>query len=113
VFLAGNLIGYRFSADRSGKTPQRTRFLDDPRIPVDNNRSEGALRVVALGRKNFLFAGNEVAGKNLAGIYSLISTCEACGVNPMEYLPDVLRRISSHPAADIDALLPEQWQSLS
>lgn len=90
-----------------------TRFLDDPRIPVDNNRSEGALRVVALGRKNFLFAGNEIAGKNLAGIYSLISTCEACKVNPMEYLPDVLRRISSHPAADIDTLLPDQWQSLS
>jgi transposase len=53
-----------------------TRFLDDPRIPVDNNRSEGALRVVALGRKNFLFAGNEIAEKNLAGIYSLISTPE-------------------------------------
>lgn len=68
--------------------------------------------MVALGRKNFLFAGNEIAGKNLAGIYSLISTCEACGVNPMEYLPDVLRRISSHPAVDIDALLPDQWQPL-
>lgn len=89
-----------------------TRFLADPRIPVDNNRSERALRVVALGRKNFLFAGNELAGKNLAGIYSLIATCEACGVNPMAYLPDVLRRTSSHPAADIDALLPDQWQPL-
>lgn len=89
-----------------------TLFLDDPRIPVDNNRSEGALRVVALGRKNFLFAGNELAGENLAGIYSLISTCDACGVNPMEYLPDVMRRISTHPASDIDALLPDKWKPL-
>jgi len=90
-----------------------TRFLDDPKIPVDNNRSESALRVIALGRKNFLFAGNEIAGKNLAGIYSLISTCEACGVNPMEYLPDVMLRISAHPASDIDALLPDRWQPKS
>jgi len=87
-----------------------TRFLEDPKIPVDNNRSEAALRVVALGRKNFLFTGNEIAGTNLAGIYSLIATCEACGVNPLEYLPDVMSRISSHPASDIDALLPDRWK---
>ena len=90
-----------------------TRFLDDPKIPIDNNRSEAALRVVALGRKNFLFTGNEIAGKNLAGIYSLISSCESCGVNPMEYLPDVMRRISRHPASEIDALLPDRWQAVS
>jgi len=87
-----------------------TRFLEDPKIPVDNNRSEAALRVVALGRKNFLFTGNEIAGTNLAGIYSLLATCEACGVNPLEYLPDVMSRISSHPASDIDALLPDRWK---
>lgn len=87
-----------------------TRFLDNARIPVDNNRSEAALRVVALGRKNFLFVGHESAGKNLAGLYSLIATCEACGKNPMEYLPDVMRRVSTHPAAQIRELLPDRWQ---
>jgi transposase len=90
-----------------------TRFLEDARIPVDNNRSEAALRVVALGRKNFLFVGHESAGENLATIYSLIATCDACGVNPMEYLPDVMRRLSSHPASQIRELLPDRWQSVS
>ncbi len=87
-----------------------TRFLEDAHIPVDNNRSEAALRVVALGRKNYLFVGNEAAGKNIAGIYSLIATCDACGVNPLQYLPDVLRRVSTHPASKIDELLPDAWK---
>lgn len=87
-----------------------TRFLEDARIPVDNNRSEAALRVVALGRKNFLFVGHESAGNNLAVLYSLIATCEACGVNPMEYLPDVMRRVASHPASQIRELLPDRWR---
>jgi transposase len=86
-----------------------TVFLDDPTVPLDNNRSEAALRVVALGRKNFLFVGNEDAGDNIAGLYSLVATCEANGVNPIEYLRDVLLRISTHPADRIDELLPDRW----
>jgi len=86
-----------------------TRFLDDPKIPPDNNRSESALRIVALGRKNFLFFGNEEAGHNIAGLYSLVATCEANGVNPIAYLTDVLARVRSHPASDLDALLPQNW----
>jgi transposase len=78
-------------------------------VPLDNNRSEAALRVVALGRKNFLFVGNEDAGDNIAGLYSLVATCEANGVNPIEYLRDVLLRISTHPADRIDELLPDRW----
>jgi transposase len=85
-----------------------TRFLYDPRIPPDNNRSEAALRVAALGRKNFLFVGNEQAGKNIAGVYALVATCEANGVNPIEYLRDVLLRISA-PGVLIDDLLPHRW----
>ena len=85
-------------------------FLTDARIPTDNNRSEAALRVVALGRKNFLFVGNEMAGRNIAGLYSLISTCQACDVNPLEYLPDVMRRVTTPPASRIDELLPDQWK---
>ncbi len=87
-----------------------TRFLDDARIPPDNNRSESALRIVALGRKNFLFVGHEQAGSNIAGLYSLTATCEANGVEPIAYLTDVLGRVGSHPAAALDALLPHKWR---
>jgi transposase len=86
-----------------------TVFLSDARVPPDNNRSEAALRVVALGRKNFLFVGHEDAGENLAGLYSLVATCDANSVNPIDYLRDVLLRISSHPADRIDELLPDCW----
>ena len=87
-----------------------TRFLDDPKIPPDNNRSESALRVIALGRKNFLFVGDEDNGQNLAGLYSLVSTCAANGRDPLAYITDVLGRLGSHPAAKIDDLLPQNWQ---
>lgn len=86
-----------------------TRFLDDVQIPPDNNRSEAALRVAALGRKNFLFVGHEDAGDNIAALYTLVGTCEAHGVNPFEYLRDVLVRVSSHPVSEIDDLLPHRW----
>lgn len=87
-----------------------TRFLDDPKIPPDNNRSESALRVVALGRKNFLFVGDEANGDELASLYSLVSTCEINAVDPLAYLTDVLGRISSHPASRLDDLLPHIWR---
>ena len=86
-----------------------TRFLDDARIPVDNNRAEGALRVVALGRKNFLFVGDEDTGDNLAGLYSLVATCEANSVDPIAYLQDVLMRLDDHPMSQLDDLLPHRW----
>jgi transposase len=86
-----------------------TRFLDDVELPVDNNQSEGALRIVALGRKNFLFVGDEESGEHLAGLYSLVSTCEANGVDPIAYLRDVLMRVDTHPASRIDELLPHRW----
>lgn len=87
-----------------------TRFLDDVRIPLDNNASERALRVVALGRKNFLFVGDRDKGENLAGLYSLVATCEAHEIDPVAYLRDVLLRVDTHPAAQIDDLLPHRWR---
>ena len=87
-----------------------TRFLDDARIPPDNNRSESALRVVALGRKNFLFVGHEDAGQNTAGLYSLVSTCMANGKDPLAYFTDVLARLDSHPGSRLDELLPQNWK---
>ncbi len=85
------------------------RFVDDEQLPLDNNRSEGALRTAALGRKNFLFVGHEQAGENLAGLYALVATCQANGINPELYLADVLLRVQTHPNSRIDELLPHQW----
>ena len=67
------------------------------------------LRVAALGRKNILFVGTDEAGENLAGLYSLIATCEVNGINPVAYLADVLLRVQMHPASRIDELLPHNW----
>ena len=85
------------------------RFVDDVRLPLDNNESESALRRIALGRKNFLFVGNNEAGRNIAGLYSLVATCEANGVNPFAYLRDVLMRVQTHPMSRLDELLPNNW----
>lgn len=84
-------------------------FLGDERVPLDNNGSERALRRVALGRKNYLFVHDVERGANIAGLYSLVATCEARQINPFEYLTDVLARVQDHPASDIDALLPARW----
>ena len=84
-------------------------FLDDDRVPLDNNGSERALRRVALGRKNYLFVHDAERGASLAGLYSLVATCEARSINPFEYLADVLARVQDHPASDVDALLPGAW----
>jgi transposase len=60
-------------------------------------------------RKNYLFVHDGDAGASIAGLYSLVATCEARGVNPFEYLTDVLARVQDHPSAAIDELLPGAW----
>jgi transposase len=85
-------------------------FLTDARIPIHNNRSEARLRVIALARHNYLFFGHPRAGKNFAGLYSLVGSCIANGVEPTEYLTDVLPRIRDATSdEDLDALLPDRW----
>ena len=84
-------------------------FLDDARVALDNNASERSLRRIALGRKNYLFVGDVASGKSLAGLYSLVATCESRGINPFDYLADVLARVQDHPAKAIDELLPGAW----
>jgi transposase len=86
------------------------RALRDPRIAVDNNLAENALRVVALGRKNFLFVHSEDAGKELALLYSLVVSCTRLGVNPVEYLADVLDRIDKTADDHLRELLPDRWK---
>ena len=86
--------------------------MDDERLPLDNNRSERVLRTAAVGRKNFLFVGHDEAGRNLAGLYSLVATCLANEINPEAYLADVLTRVQSHPNSRLDELLPVAWKRL-
>jgi transposase len=86
------------------------RFLRFASIPPDNNIAEASLRRVALGRKNFLFVGNEDAGHDLAVLYTLAASCEKHGVNPIDYFTDVLTRVHSHPARAVLDLLPHRWK---
>jgi transposase len=86
------------------------RFLEDPKLRLDNNLAENALRIIALGRKNFLFVGHDEAGQNLAVLQTLVSTCRLHRVNPYDYLSDVLIRISD-PRDKVDDLLPFNWQA--
>jgi transposase len=88
-------------------------YLTDPKIRLDNNLSENALRIIALGRKNFLFVGHEQAGQNLAILQTITATCRLHNVNPYEYIKDVLIRIQTHPASKIDELLPQNWKPTS
>ncbi len=90
--------------------PALTRFVDDARLKLDNNTAERALRRVAIGRKNWLFAGTDKAAERSCVIYSLLASCRMHNVNPFDYLRDVLPRISSHPVADVLALTPKHWK---
>ena len=81
------------------------RYVDDGRLEMDNNAAERALRAVALGRKNYLFAGSDRGGERAAAMYSLIGTAKLNGVDPETYLRDVLTRISDHPINRITELL--------
>ncbi len=83
-----------------------SRFIDDGRIEIDNNAAERALRCVALGRKNFLFAGSDAGGERAAAIYSLIGTAKLNGLDPEAYLRHVLTHINEHSIKKIDELLP-------
>jgi transposase len=84
-------------------------FAGDGRVPIDNNSAERAMRKVALGRNNWLFAGNETGGERAAVIYSLIETCGRLGINPHDYLTDVLQRVGSHPQSRVAELTPLGW----
>lgn len=83
-----------------------SRYVDDGRIEIDNNAAERALRDVALGRKNYLFAGSDAGGERAAAIYSLLGTAKLNGIDPERYLRTVLARIAEHPINRIEELLP-------
>ncbi len=82
------------------------RYVNDGRIEIDNNAAERSLRTVALGRKNYLFAGSDAGGERAAAIYSLIGTAKLNGLDPEAYLRNVLSRIADYPINRIEELLP-------
>ena len=83
-----------------------TRYTEDGHLEIDNNAAERALRTVALGRKNYLFAGSDAGGDRAAAIYSLIGSAKLNGLDPEFYLRTVLARIADHPISRIEELLP-------
>jgi transposase len=88
------------------------RYLEDGRLKPDNNIAENAIRPLALGRKNWLFAASERGARATALFLGLIQSCKAYRVNPWEYLDDLFRRIMSHPVHRLRQLLPDQWKPL-
>jgi len=87
-----------------------TRFLDDGRLCMSNNAAERALRCVAVGRKNWTFAGSDRGGCRAAAIYTLVETAKLNDIDPQAWLADVLARLPGHPAKRIHELLPWNWK---
>jgi hypothetical protein len=86
-----------------------SRYLDDGAVPIDNNWAEYQIRPWALGRKNWLFAGSLRSGKRAAAIMSLIQSARLNDHDPYAYLKDVLTRLPTQRASEIDELLPYKW----
>lgn len=97
-------VGYA----RNHSVAQR-RFLDDPQLSPDNNAVERALRLVAVGRKNWLFAGSEQAAYDAATLYTLVAGCKELGVEPWKYLHDVIKRRAADPNGSVADLTPRAW----
>jgi transposase len=87
-----------------------TRFLDDGRLCMSNNAAERELRAVAVGRRNWTFAGSDEGGRRAAAIYTLIASAKLNDIDPQAWLADVLARLPDHPAKRIHELLPWNWR---
>lgn len=90
-----------------------TRYIQDGRLPLDTNAVENAIRPVALGRRNWLFAGSDNGGQRAAQMYSLISTAKLNGIEPLAYLTDILERLPTARMKDLEAMLPWNWKPQS
>ena len=89
-----------------------TRYLQDGRLEIDNNLTENAIRPSAVGKKNWLFIGHPEAGWRSAVIYSVIVSCRRRGIDPWEYLSDVLRRLPAMKHSEVPTLLPRCWKPI-
>lgn len=100
----GRALGYA-----KNHLPRLRAYLEDGRIEIDNNQIENKIRPLALGRKNYLFAGSNKGAQRAAMMYSFFATCVEHEVNPREWLRDVLLRIGGHPVNGLEELLPGRW----
>jgi len=103
----GKALGYSIQ-----RWPELMLYATDAQLNIDNNPVENSIRPVAIGRKNYLFAGSHEAAKRSAMLYSLMGTCKLHGVNPFIWLKDILQRINNHPINKIADLLPHNWKPL-
>jgi len=85
-------------------------YLNDPDVPIDTNHLERALRVIPLGRKNWMFAWTELGARQIGIVQSLLVTCRLHDINPYDYFVDVLQRIGQHPASEVRQLIPREWK---
>lgn len=88
-------------------------YTTDGKLNIDNNPVENSIRPVAIGRKNYLFAGSHEAAQRSAMLYSFMGTCKLNGINPTMWLTDILKRIASHPINRVAELLPHNWQPVA
>jgi transposase len=102
----GRAISYALKCEAALKV-----FLEDGRVPLDNNAVERAIRPIAVGRKNWLFAGSEEGGRTAAVFYTLIESAKRHGLNVFEYLSDVMRRLPGLPRRSLSELLPDRWKA--
>ncbi len=102
----GEAIGYARSNWKA-----LSRYLESPRLAIDNNASERAMRPIAVGRKNWLHLGSNAGGRTAAILLSVTESAKAQGLEPWSYIRDVLSRVSTHPASRLEELLPDRWAS--
>ena len=87
-------------------------YLDDPDVSIDTNHLERALRVIPMGRKNWLFSWTELGAKHVGIVQSLLVTCRLHDIDPYDYFVDVLQRVGQHPASQVHQLTPRLWKPL-
>ncbi len=92
--------------------PKLSRVLQAGELEIDNNKIENKIRPLALGRKNYLFAGNHQAGQNIAMMYSFFATCKEHNINPYDWLKNVLEELPDTKITDLEKLLPQNWKAI-
>lgn len=85
-------------------------YLDDPEVSIDTNHLERALRVIPMGKKNWLFSWTELGARHVGIVQSLLATCRLHDINPYDYFVDVLQRVGQHPASLVHQLTPRIWK---
>ena len=95
-----------------GQWPTLTVYLNDGRVEIDNNLVENAIRPTAIGKKNWLFVGEADAGERSAIIYTVIETCPRQGLNPYQYLREVLSRMPTMTNHQIPEVIPATWAKI-